>query len=127
MPKGSKDAKRRIEKAPSPIELSNLATARDETLDKYTLSENTKRNYENQWKNINNWLSAFIAQARAEGLSDYENRPIVELECAFNNPPNRHAAYLISLYLVSQCFTENKSKSTGEQIQAACAYNFKKM
>lgn len=50
-----------------------------------------------------------------------------ELERAFENPPNRHSALALELFLVQKCFTEGHTVSTADGIYGGFAALWDKM
>ncbi|PSR73100.1 hypothetical protein PHLCEN_2v11047 [Hermanssonia centrifuga] len=103
----------------SPSSLGALRAAADAGKKEWMYSKNTSEAYAGYVKRAQQWVLQVVGATRSAGEStlldiDDNGKPIKcdEFALVFENPPNRHSAHALELFLVQKCVTEGNGKST---------------
>lgn len=100
-------------------DIASLVSIRDENLKQFGKAKNTRKAYSGYLARGQCWLGQIVEDAREMGLEEFEGMSIDGFKAAFDNPPNRHSATALELFLVQKCFTEGLKEGTADGIHAA--------
>lgn len=113
--------------AASEKDIASLVSVRNENLKQFGKARNTRIAYSGHLARGQCWLTQIVEDAKAMGLIEFEGMSIDSFKAVFNNPPNKHSATALELFLVQKCFTEGLKEGTADGIHAAFTEYWEKM
>ena len=100
--------------ASTSIDHAKLQQLRDAGKKQWMLAPNTSSAYKGHVDRGRRFLSQLVISKRASGVEDLDG-----LDCAFNDTPNKHSAYVLELFITEKCFNQGLTYQTSEGISSA--------
>ena len=95
--------------------------------EKFGKSTKTLEQYRRYIKSGREFLAVCVQQRQADHAEAKDDIDDELLLTAFDNPPNRHSAEALELFMVQKCLREACGGSTSVSIQAAFAWHWNNM